>query len=166
MICLDWDFDIPMPAPMQAAITAAAQCLWQHLDLRSEAQVFILVTGPDTLRRVNRQTRGIDTPTDVLSFPTLDLREPLPARSDLSRYRWAIDPQTHRVALGDVLFNVEQALCQAEEYGHSPDRECAYLAVHALLHLLGYDHQHESDRSLMRELEEAAMAAAGLAVTE
>ena len=74
-----------------------------------------------------------------------------------------VDPDTGLVPLGDMILSVERARAQAEEYGHSFDRECAYLTVHSMLHLLGYDHEREEeDRRLMRNLEEEIMQELGL----
>lgn len=76
------------------------------------------------------------------------------------------DPESGQVMLGDMLLNYDRAVAQAAEYGHSPARECGYLSVHSVLHLLGYDHERdEPDRLLMRQKEEAALSALGLART-
>ena len=97
-------------------------------------EVDVLVTGDEEMRRLNREMRQVDRPTDVLSFPALDLRPgELPGRTDA-------DPGTGLVPLGDMVLSMERAAAQAKEYGHSNRRELAYLTVHSVLHLLGYDH--------------------------
>ena len=76
---------------------------------------------------------------------------------------WEQDPDTGLIPLGDMVISVERARAQAQEYGHSFDRECAYLTCHSMLHLLGYDHERgEQDRRLMRGLEEEIMRQMGL----
>jgi rRNA maturation RNase YbeY len=107
-----------------------------------EPGVVFVFAGPNVMRRVNRETRQVDKLTDVLSFPLLELKEgrlkaPLAAQ-DLDRSR--NDGRTV-VPLGEILISLDRAFAQAGEYGHSNEREVAFLAVHGLLHLLGYDHQ-------------------------
>ena len=115
-------------------------------------EVNVLVTGDEGIHQVNLDMRGVDAPTDVLSFPMFDLRPgDKPSREDA-------DPATGLVPLGDMCLSLERARAQAEEYGHSDRRELAYLAVHSVLHLLGYDHLDEGPmKARMREREEAVM---------
>lgn len=115
-------------------------------------EVNILLTDDEGIREVNREMRQVDAPTDVLSFPMFDLRPgEHPGQEDA-------DPDTGRVPLGDMCLSVERARTQAAEYGHSFEREISYLAVHSVLHLLGYDHLDEGPmKRRMREREEAVM---------
>ena len=115
-------------------------------------EVNVLVTGDEGIHQVNLDMRGVDAPTDVLSFPMFDLRPgDKPSREDA-------DPATGLVPLGDMCISLERARAQAKEYGHSNRRELAYLAVHSVLHLLGYDHLDEGPmKARMREREEAVM---------
>lgn len=106
----------------------------------------------ETIRELNRSRRGIDAPTDVLSFP---LQDPMGLRFVL--------PPGQPLHLGDVVVSYPRAVAQAEEYGHSLERELAYLVAHGVLHLLGYDHEQEDERRIMREKEEAALGELGLA---
>ena len=120
-------------------------------------EVDVLVTGDEEMRRLNREMRQVDRPTDVLSFPALDLRPgELPGRTDA-------DPGTGLVPLGDMVLSMERAAAQAKEYGHSNRRELAYLTVHSVLHLLGYDHLDEGPmKARMRAREEAILAELGI----
>ena len=120
-------------------------------------EVDVLVTGDEEIRELNREARQVDKATDVLSFPAFDL-EPgeLPGPEDA-------DPGTGLVPLGDMMISLEHVAAQAKEYGHSNRRELAYLAVHSVLHLLGYDHLDEGPmKARMREREEAIMSGLGL----
>jgi probable rRNA maturation factor len=118
------------------------------------------VTGPvvltltlvddDEIREINRQHRQIDRPTDVLSFPLIDGTD-----------AFALPPGAPR-ELGDVVVSYPRAVAQAEEYGHSVDRELAYLVVHGVLHILGHDHEIPAEQAIMRAREEAALAVVGL----
>lgn len=119
---------------------------------RKAAEVSVVVTDDAELHELNREYRGVDAPTDVLSFPMYDPAEE--AAADES------DPAC--ALLGDIVISLERAERQAEEFGHSVERELGYLAAHGLLHLLGYDHETDGERERMRALEEAALEALGL----
>ena len=120
-------------------------------------EVSVLVTNDTGIHRVNVDMRGVDAPTDVLSFPMFELSPgDKPSGEDA-------DPATGLVPLGDMCISLERAKAQAKEYGHSNRRELAYLAVHSVLHLLGYDHLDEGPmKARMRGREEAIMAELGL----
>jgi probable rRNA maturation factor len=118
------------------------------------------VTGPvvltltlvddDEIREINREHRGIDRATDVLSFSLVEGTD-----------EFALPPGVPR-ELGDVIVSYPRALAQAEEYGHSVSRELAYLVVHGVLHILGHDHEIPAEQAIMRAREEAALALVGL----
>ena len=120
-------------------------------------EVDVLLTDDDGIHQINRDMRQVDRPTDVLSFPALELAEgQLPDEEDA-------DVATGFVPLGDMAISLERVKAQAKEYGHSNRRELAYLAVHSVLHLLGYDHMDEgAQKAQMRAREETIMAALGL----
>ena len=120
-------------------------------------EIDVLLTGDAGIHAINRDMRQVDRPTDVLSFPEFELRPgQLPGPEDA-------DPGTGLVPLGDRVISMEHVAAQAKEYGHSNRRELAYLAVHSVLHLLGYDHLDEGpQKRQMRGREEAIMAELGL----
>ena len=111
-------------------------------------EVSVTFVGPEEIRELNQQFRGVDSVTDVLSFPQYDSLEVMPKKGTL--------------CLGDVVICSEQALLQADEFGHSPERELVYLFVHSIFHLLGYDHLVEEDKKAMREQEEKIMTLMGI----
>jgi probable rRNA maturation factor len=111
-------------------------------------EVSVTFVDAAEIRELNRMYRDIDGVTDVLSFPQYASRAEIPGDA--------------YVSIGDVVICSEQALLQADEFGHSPERELVYLFVHSVFHLLGYDHDSEEDRSEMREREEAVMEGLGL----
>ena len=115
-------------------------------------EVDVYVTGDAGIQELNREMRQVDRPTDVLSFPEFELTPgELPGVEDA-------DPGTGLVPLGDMVLSMERVQAQAKEYGHSNRRELAYLVVHSVLHLLGYDHLDEGPmKAQMREHEEAIM---------
>lgn len=115
------------------------------------AEVGVLLADDARLHELNRSYRGVDAPTDVLSFGDDGPATPFVTGPAAPRY------------LGDIAISLDRVLAQAEEYGHSSARELAYLAAHGALHLLGYDHERGAeDAAAMREREEAALAALGL----
>lgn len=120
-------------------------------------EVNVLVTNDTGIHRVNLDTRKVDAPTDVLSFPMFEL-----APGDKPS-AGAADPATGLTPLGDMCVSMERVHAQAKEYGHSNRRELAYLAVHSVLHLLGYDHLDEGPmKAQMRGREEDIMKELGL----
>ena len=116
-------------------------------------EVDVYVTGDAGIQELNREMRQVDRPTDVLSFPALELAEgELPAEEDA-------DVATGFVPLGDMAISLERARQQAAEFGHSARREVGYLTIHSILHLLGYDHVDEGPmKKQMRAAEEAILA--------
>ena len=120
-------------------------------------EVDVLLTNDSGIHAINREMRQVDASTDVLSFPEFDLTPgELPGAEDA-------DPGTGLVPLGDMVISMERVAAQAKEYGHSNRRELAYLTVHSVLHLLGYDHLDEGpQKAQMRAREEAIMAELGL----
>ncbi len=108
-------------------------------------EVTVTLTDEETIREINNEHRGIDSVTDVLSFPLWNRRE---------GEEPFVNPETDKVMLGDIIICVQRLKEQAEEYGHSPRREAAYLCMHGILHLLGYDHMTDDDKKEMREKEE------------
>jgi len=105
-----------------------------------EAEVSLVFVDDAYIQGLNNQYRGVDSPTDVLSFAMLE-GENVPGEEE-------------EIILGDVVISLETAGRQAREFGHSFHREVAYLTVHGVLHLLGYDHQEEEERRRMRQREE------------
>ena len=121
-------------------------------DLDDMTEVDITIVDDEEIHQLNRDYRNVDRPTDVLSFA---LDEDDEAEPEL------LEGQLH--LLGDIIISAETATRQAEEFGHGLEREIVYLAVHGLLHLLGYDHMVEEDKVVMRAKEEEALRAINLA---
>ncbi|KGP76554.1 rRNA maturation factor [Desulfosporosinus sp. Tol-M] len=111
-----------------------------------EAEVSLMLVNDQRIHALNLEYRGVDRPTDVLSFALQEEMEEEP------------DSDFADGMLGDIVISVPRARAQAEEYGHSFERELVYLAVHGTLHLLGYDHEEETAKLEMRRKEEEVMA--------
>lgn len=121
-----------------------------------EAEVDVLLTDDGSIRVINKEERGIDRATDVLSFPALDL----PAPGDFSRVEedpLLFHPETGELLLGDMVISLDKVRQQAAEYGHSEERELAFLTAHSMYHLMGYDHEEEEGRIEMEARQEALL---------
>lgn len=121
-----------------------------------EAQISLVLTDDDTIHSTNKEFRGIDRPTDVLSFPMVDFPSPADY-SVLEEDDSCFHPESGELLLGDIMISVPRAVEQAREYGHSVKREYAFLIAHSMLHLLGYDHMEDEERLLMEEKQEQAL---------
>ncbi len=122
-------------------------------------EINVLITNDEGIRVVNRESRELDKPTDVLSFPMFQLEAGNPPM-DWVEYQ---DPETGLVPLGDMCISLERAKAQAQEFGHTVRREVGYLTIHSVLHLLGYDHLDEGpQKAQMRAREETIAASIGL----
>jgi len=134
------------------------KCIQETLNAEGvnvRCEINVLVTNDAGIQVINRESRQLDKPTDVLSFPMFDLEAGDPP-ADWSDYR---DPDTGLVPLGDMCISLERAVAQAQEFGHSTRREVGYLTIHSMLHLLGYDHLDEGpQKKQMRGREEAIAA--------
>ena len=123
--------------------TELIQRTFKHLKLKFDPIISVSLVDNDFIHEMNRDYRGIDRPTDVISFAFLDNED----RATLYKGK---EP----VCLGDIYISVDKAKEQAEEYGHSIKRELSFLFVHGLLHLLGYDHMTEADEEVMFKLQD------------
>lgn len=118
-------------------------------------EINVLVTNDQGIQVINKTSRDIDRPTDVLSFPMFQLEAGNPPR-DWDEY---LDPDTGMCPLGDMCISLERAVAQAQEFGHSVKREVGYLTIHSMLHLLGYDHLDEGPQKKQMRAREEAIAA-------
>ena len=120
-------------------------------------EIDVLLSDDAGIHAINLDMRGVDRPTDVLSFPMFELTP-----GEKPQEEWA-DPDSGCVPLGDMVLSLERVEAQAQEYGHSRERELSYLVVHSVLHLLGYDHLDEGpQKAQMRAREDAIMEEIGL----
>ena len=121
-------------------------------------EISVLLTDDEGIRRINQDMRQVDSATDVLSFPMFELEPGNPPAGEAY-----LDPATGLCPLGDMAISLERAGLQAREFGHSLEREICYLAVHSVLHLLGYDHLDEGPmKAAMREREEFILGRLGI----
>jgi probable rRNA maturation factor len=157
MIDVDVQTDDRFTSKVDAALIArAAEAALAVEGITGAIEVSVLVTDDAELHRLNRDYRGVDAPTDVLSFADDE-------QDDSGPHPTFVRPPEVPRYLGDIAISYERVEAQAAEYGHSVERELAYLTVHGVLHLLGYDHERgDDDAAEMRAREEAVMERIGL----
>lgn len=122
-----------------------------------ESEIDLLLTHDEEIHEMNREHRGIDRPTDVLSFPMLEFSIPGDFSGIDEEAEDIFNPESGELMLGDIVISADRVLAQADEYGHSPRREYAFLIAHSILHLCGYDHMEEDERAVMEEKQREIM---------
>ncbi len=141
------------------AIKKLLESALKHLNQPSELlEMSLSIVDEEQIKQLNNQFREVDKVTDVLSFPTCDN----PTRGAITVVCDEVNPETDLVNIGDVVICLQRAKEQAVEYGHSLKRELSFLAVHGLLHLLGYDHITEQDEQQMVQLQKEILQQAGI----
>lgn len=154
---------VPCPPAMKKAIVQAVEkALATARNAPAPCEVQISLIGPRKMRTLNRESRGIDKETDVLSFPYLEWAGVDPGRFDALSEPPLLDMETGRVLLGDIVISMRKAAEQAETYAHSLLRETCFLAVHGTLHLLGYDHMNQTDERSMNGLAQQILSECGI----
>ena len=134
-------------------IRRAVKAALKAQGITDDCLVSVLLTDDEGIRRINREQRSLDSATDVLSFPMNEL-----TAGAFDPEACEYDYENDCLLLGDMALSLERCAAQAEEYGHSFERELSYLTIHSVLHLLGYDHLDEGEeKRKMREREEAAL---------
>ena len=140
------------PPELEAVMEQIAAVSLRYERFLEECEISISIVDDAEIQQINRQFRGIDRPTDVLSFPQLTFAE----GEKMERN------ENGEVMLGDIIISLERAKAQAEEYGHSLKREIAFLTAHSMLHLLGYDHMEPEEEAEMFARQKAILEIAGI----
>ena len=164
VMSIELQWDIPVPEGMVALeglLGRVAEACFRAEGVEN-AGFCIRIVDDEQIRALNLDHRGIDSPTDVLSFPTVAYPLGKTARDCPKRVGREYDPSMGCANLGDCVINLGRARAQAAEYGHSLTRELSYLTAHSAFHLMGYDHMNEEERGMMRNMEERALNAVGI----
>ena len=130
------------------------QCFKEEKIEKSKLYISIILTNPEHIHEINKQYRNVDRATDVLSFPMFE-KEELDEKIKNNDFE-------HEDVLGDIVISIEKVEEQAKEYGHSFEREFAYMLVHGFYHLMGYDHIEDDDKVVMRKKEEIVLNKLGI----
>jgi probable rRNA maturation factor len=146
---------IEVTEELETVIKDVIEYTLKEENLFIDNEVSVIFIDNEEIRKINLKERGIDKITDVLSFPMLHYPPNNIFKDVYINYEFdQSDLYDERLVIGDVALSLEKAKEQSEEFGHSFIRECAYLTVHSILHLLGYDHMEEDEKNIMRKREE------------
>ena len=158
----EYETDITLNLDYEDIITKVVNTSLDMEDCPYEVELNVILTDNNEIQQINREHRNIDSPTDVLSFPMVDYD----SASDFSKLEENADsyfhPESGELLLGDIIISVEKVMEQAEEFGHTIERELAFLTAHSMMHLFGYDHMEDEERQVMEERQENVLKELGI----
>lgn len=160
-INIEWEYEKDSLPDGEALIRRVIEAAIDYEDCPYEVQVEVLVTDNESIHQINLDSRGIDAPTDVLSFPTITYDTP----GDFSGVEddpMLFEPESGELMLGDMVISMDKVREQAAAYGHTQQRELAFLTAHSMFHLMGYDHMEEDERLLMEEKQRGLLDQMGI----
>ena len=144
--------EVKLPVDCEGLAKEVIEAALDYAECPYEAEVNLLLTTDEEIHQMNKEHRGIDRPTDVLSFPMVEYEEA--GQFDFLEDQYdCFHPETGELLLGDIVISVDKVFEQAEEYGHSLLREYAFLIAHSMLHLSGYDHMEDDERIQMEDMQ-------------
>lgn len=153
---------VEFPFSVEETVRTVCGAVLESENCPYETQVNVVLTDNSGIREMNRECRGIDRETDVLSFPNVDFEQEGVFDIDEDREADYFDPDTGELMLGDILISVDKVMEQAQNYGHSVRREFAFLVAHSMLHLCGYDHMEEAEAKVMERKQDEILAGLGI----
>ena len=148
--CVENETEKELPFDVEEVAGKVMEAALEQEGCPYEASIELLLTDNEGIHAMNREFRNIDRPTDVLSFPNEDSVEDY------------FDPETGELCLGDIVISIDKVYEQAQEYGHAPLREFAFLVAHSMLHLLGYDHMEPDEAEVMEAKQEEILTKLGI----
>lgn len=160
MINFEYETKIPLECDYETIMTKVIKKAISYESCPYKAEVNCILTGSEEIKKMNQEYRGINQATDVLSFPMVEYNAP----SDFANLSESFDnfnPDTGELLLGDIVISVEKVMEQAKTYGHSIERELAFLTAHSMLHLFGYDHMADDERIVMEKKQEEILSSLG-----
>ena len=158
-IRIENEYEGTMPDNYEEIINQVVEEACDYVECPYETAVDVLLTDNKAIHEINLDQRGIDRPTDVLSFPMTEYPEP--ADFEEIEETGCFDPESGELMLGDIVISIDKVYAQAEEFGHSPKREIAFLTAHSMLHLFGYDHMEEEERLVMEQKQKEILEKTG-----
>ena len=161
-IMLDFDYEVTVPEGTEEMLSRVAQKCLETEGVTLRCAAYLRFTDDNGIHEINRAQRGVDRATDVLSFPTVNYPAGVTAGKADKLIRREFDDELNACMLGDLVISVPHIYAQAQEYGHSPRREAAYLLVHGICHLMGYDHMQDDEKAVMRTMEEKILSAVNM----
>ena len=160
-IQIDYEAERKLDIDYEKLASEVAEHILETENCPYDVSVNLVITDNEEIKNVNQQFRSIGAPTDVLSFPMIPFETPADYSiiEDKDEY---FDLDTDELLLGDVMISVEKVYAQAEEYGHSVEREFSFLFAHSMLHLLGYDHMEPEEAAVMEAKQAKALKELGI----
>ena len=161
-IQLEYETDVQIEVEYSEVAKIVADKVLDTEGFPYEAEINLVITDNEEIKRVNQEFRDIHAPTDVLSFPMIPFETPADydvIEADINSY---VDPDSEEIVLGDIMISAEKVIEHAKEYGHSQKREFAFLVAHSMLHLLGYDHMTPDEASVMEEKQRSVLEILGI----
>ena len=160
-IYLENEGDLELDLNYQEVAQRVGYAVLDYEQCPYESEVELLLTMDEEIREMNREFRDIDRATDVLSFPMIAYESPADF-AFLEEDESCFDPDTGELMLGNIVISKQKVVEQAEEYGHTVEREYAFLIAHSMLHLLGYDHMEEEERAVMEKKQREILDGLGI----
>lgn len=155
--CVENEIDAELPFDIEKIVKMVIEATLDTEKCPYEVEINVLLTDNNGIQEFNREYRGIDRETDVLSFPNVDYNEPANYENVEQEQADYFNPDSQELMLGDIIISVDRVYEQAEQYGHSVLREFSFLVAHSMLHLLGYDHMVPEEAAVMEEKQEAIL---------
>ena len=150
-LSVETEVDVELGFDYEALAKRVIEFALEHEEFPYECEVNLTLTDNEGIREINRTYREIDKPTDVLSFPLINYEKAGDFSALEENYDDNFNPDTGEIMLGDIIISIEKVKEQADSYGHSIEREFAFLILHSMLHLFGYDHMTEEEAAIMEE---------------
>ena len=160
-IFIECEEGVSLPIEYEALCRNAIEVCIDYMKCPYETEINVLLTNNEMIQEINLQQRNIDKTTDVLSFPMIEW-ERIGEFDFLEKANECFHPDSGELMIGDIILSVDKIMEQAEEYGHSLEREYTFLIVHSMLHLFGYDHMVEEERNTMEKEQKCIMDMIGI----
>jgi probable rRNA maturation factor len=165
-INIEYETDIKLALDYEKIIQSVVEKASDFEQCPYEIEVNVILTDNESIHQINKEYREVDAPTDVLSFPMINYSTP----SDFDSLEQDMDnnpedyfnPDTGELLLGDIIISVEKVMEQAEKYGHSKERELAFLVAHSMMHLFGYDHMEKEEAAIMEDKQSKVLDLLGI----
>lgn len=160
--CVENETEKELPFDVEEVAGKVIEGVLEQEGCPYETIVDVLLTDDAAICAMNGTFRGIDRPTDVLSFPNVAYAAPADFSGIEDDIEDHFDPESGELCLGDIVISIDRVFAQAEEYGHSVMREYAFLIAHSMLHLLGYDHMEADEAAVMEQKQEEVLERLGI----
>lgn len=160
-INIDFDAEKKLDLDFEGIIRDIAEAAILYEGCPYACEISVMITDNDGIHALNRDTRGIDRPTDVLSYPMQEWDSPADFDGIDEKNPESFNPDSGELLLGDIVLNQDRIAAQAAEYGHSERRELAFLVAHSMLHLFGYDHMEDAERLEMERRQKEILEGRG-----